>query len=360
MVHPKPFARFVTRKWPPAVGGMERYSQRLAERLPRFCHLDLVALPGRADGTTPSKIELAFFGIRTFLSFLFVRKSSDILHVGDMASWPLALPYALWNRNGVIVVSAHGTDISYALRDQLKNRVYKLYLALFRHLIPSARIIANSSATATALENLGFEVARIVPLAADRPPRLEHSPPSKRLLFAGRLLHQKGLSWFVSEVLPLLPSEIGLDVAGPVWDATEAAALEDPRVEYRGNLAPKELFQAYRDALSVIIPNRDLGSGHFEGFGLVAPEAAASGGVVVSADVGGLRDAVLDKETGFLLPAGDAEHWAAKLVEISNWSKVTREEFVSRSVSAAEWHFSWDRVVRDTFAVYTEGSGRQQ
>ena len=44
---------FITRKWPPAVGGMETWSVRLAEELARIGPVEVVALPGRADRRPP-------------------------------------------------------------------------------------------------------------------------------------------------------------------------------------------------------------------------------------------------------------------------------------------------------------------
>ena len=41
--------------------------------------------------------------------------------------------------------------------------------------------------------------------------------------------------------------------------------------------------------------------GDVEGFGIVAIEAAACGTPVVASDIQGIRDAVIDGETGFLL-----------------------------------------------------------
>jgi glycosyltransferase involved in cell wall biosynthesis len=42
-----------------------------------------------------------------------------------------------------------------------------------------------------------------------------------------------------------------------------------------------------------------------ESFGLSALEALASGVPVIASDVGGLREVIRDKETGYLLPFGD-------------------------------------------------------
>lgn len=330
---------------------METYSVRLAEFLPEYCSLDVIALPGRSDGGAPSALKVGLFGLRSFFGIL-VRPRVDVTHIGDLATWPLALAGKIRNPRSGVVVSAHGTDVSFALRHKLVNRAYRAYLSAFRVLMPSARIIANSKATADALKAAGLTAHAIVPLAADQRNGPPAGAPGRHILFAGRMTRRKGLSWFVENVVDALPPGITLKVAGPAWDASEAKALDHPRVEYLGTLTQNELDPAYRNALCVIVPNLDMSIQHFEGFGLVAPEAASSGGVVLGARTAGLSDAIRDGETGFLLPPGDAQAWRDKIVEIASWSEETRRSFTQRSQDICRVHFSWARVARETFEQY--------
>nr|WP_298898223.1 glycosyltransferase [uncultured Altererythrobacter sp.] len=177
--------------------------------------------------------------------------------------------------------------------------------------------------------------------------------PTKRILFAGRLVARKGCGWFVREVLPLLPEEIGLDIAGTAWDEREREILAHPRVTLLGNLTQAQLAEAYAAALCVIIPNIDVPSGEFEGFGLVAPEAAAAGGVVLAADRDGLRDAVIDQETGFLLESGNSQEWSKRIVEIANWETAARRQFVARAQRTAIERYSWQRVAQAGHDIYS-------
>ena len=54
---------FVTRKWPPAMGGMETYCFKLVEELRKRHAVELVALPGAADGSVPGAGQLVRFGL---------------------------------------------------------------------------------------------------------------------------------------------------------------------------------------------------------------------------------------------------------------------------------------------------------
>jgi glycosyltransferase involved in cell wall biosynthesis len=348
---------FVTRKWPPAIGGMETYSVELTRELAGHVPVEIVSLPGRSNGRPPRALALAGFALAVARRFAHRQFPPAILHVGDLAAWPLGL--LAWTRRGgtKVVISAHGTDVGYHRRRTLKGRLYRSYLRLGAKLIGRATLISNSAATAAVAAETGWRTVKVIPLATRAEPLPAPPDHGSHLLFAGRLLEQKGCAWFIRSVLPLLPEEIGLKVAGTVWDETERAALGDSRVSYVGALDKNALVEEYRRALCVILPNIELPSGLYEGFGLVAPEAAAAGGVVVAAATGGLSDAVIDGETGFLVVSGNGQEWAEKIVEISRWTDSARQSFVERSMKRAREVFSWSRVADDVLSVY-EGISR--
>jgi glycosyltransferase involved in cell wall biosynthesis len=343
---------FVTRKWPPAVGGMETYSVELTRELALHLPVEIVSLPGRADGKPPRASALVGFALSAARRYTRREIPPAIVHVGDLAAWPLGL--LAWTRYArpKVVISVHGTDVSYHRRKTAKGRLYGAYLRLGARLLGSATVIANSCATAAVAAETGWRTTQVIPLATSiedqRPPRSHGAD----LLFAGRLVERKGCAWFVRNVLPLLPDTIGLRVAGTVWDEAEGAALDHPRISYLGPLSARELLDEYRKALCVIVPNIEPRSGEFEGFGLVAPEAAAAGGVVVAAVTGGLRDAVIDGETGFLVPSGDAEAWLGKITEVTGWSEEQRAAFTARASARAREHYSWVRVAKEVLRLY--------
>ncbi|MFT6169896.1 MAG: glycosyltransferase involved in cell wall biosynthesis [Celeribacter sp.] len=343
---------FITRKWPPAIGGMETYSKRLHDGLQRDFDVTLLACEGQADGSPPRVPKLLGFGLKSFWQLFQTRTPPDVVHIGDMASWPLALGVKFKRWPSQIVISAHGTDVSYPRRGGLKGKLYGAYLHLGHRVFSRGIVIANSQATADAARDFGWTRVEIVPLASDlRGPNIQPKTTTS-LLFAGRILPLKGLSWFVENVLPNLPNNITLRVAGTIWDDTEAKCLDHPRVTYLGPLEQSKLTAEYANALAVIIPNIPVENGTFEGFGLVATEASACGAVTLAAASGGLCDAVIDGTTGFLLPPMDVCAWGDKINQISNWSTLDRQNFVTQSMQACHAHYSWDRVVGETVNIY--------
>lgn len=342
---------FVSRKWPPAMGGMETYSLKLSEALRSYCDVETLYLPGQKDGGVPSAGKLIVFGVMTALKLIFTRHPAQITHVADMASWPLALCARLRSPRSHRVLSAHGTDVSYPLRGGLKGTLYGAYLRLGARLLGHVGVVANSSATADAVRAYGYNTTHVVPLASDG--RGEPvAKPKPAVLFSGRLVQRKGCAWFINNVLPKLPPEVTLDVAGTVWDAEERNALDEARVRYLGKLDQDALWQAYANALCVVVPNIDVPNGEFEGFGLVALEAAAAGGVVLASHHSGLKEAVIDEKTGFHLAPGDTAAWVEKIEEIANWTDTARLQFTTNAQKTCFAYYTWDRVARDTMAAY--------
>ncbi|MEL6167666.1 MAG: glycosyltransferase [Pseudomonadota bacterium] len=329
---------------------METYSERLVAALADHADVSTLVLPGNADGSVPGAGALFGFGFRAAWR-LGTGTRADVTHVGDMASWPLALVAALRGRSRPVAISAHGTDVAFARRSGWAPWAYRQYMWLGGRLLRGARVIANSEATAEAARELGFATVSVVPLATDMV-RQDPTPGTGPLLFPGRVARGKGLRWFVETVLPALPENLRLQVAGTVWHSDEAEALRHPKVEHLGRLDAADLARAYASALAVIVPKITVPGGEMEGFGLVAVEAAAAGGVVIASDHSGLKDAVLDGETGFKVPPGEPDPWIEKIAEIAAWTPAARAAFVERASGTAARVYNWERVAADTFAAY--------
>jgi len=344
---------FVTRKWRPAIGGMEEYSHALTDELGKRTRLTIRALPGREDGSPPSSSKLIGFGIGTAWCVARNARHFDVLHFGDLALWPLAIVARLFNRNASVVASAHGTDIAYPLRRGVAPMLYGLYLKLGAFLGRGVRIIANSRATAELVAAAGFSVCATVPLAVRTPALIrEAGPASPSVLFVGRLARRKGCRWFIENVLPRLSEQFRFVVAGTPWDAEETAALDNERVTFLGPIRGEALADLRRKATVVVMPNVRCEGRDFEGFGLTAVETAAQQGVLLASALDGIVDAVVDGVTGFLLPAEEAAAWASKIEEIAAWSESTRQRFVLDAFEYVRGHFNWTRVVEQTLAAY--------
>ena len=145
-----------------------------------------------------------------------------------------------------------------------------------------------------------------------RQPEVPSRPQTFRLLTLARLHPRKG-QHLTAQALGLLPAEVKqrlhYQIAGEgppeyrrlVERTCEAAGIA---FDIRGAVAPHELTEVYSacDAFvmtSVTLPNS------VEGFGISYLEASIHGKPVIGFRTGGVSEAVLHDETGFLVPEGD-------------------------------------------------------
>lgn len=335
--------RFITRKWPPAVGGMETYSVRLTEELAQRSTIDIIALPGRSSGREPNKLSLIAFGFRTALRLLWAPEAR-VVHVADLASWPLAWIAGLRHSRSRIVLSAHGSDLSFADRPGLRPRLYAMYLRIGAAALKSAQIIANSRYIADMARRTGFDRVSIVPLATDF--RCPARGGRRNLVYAGRISRAKGLRFLVEQVLPRLPSDVRLRVAGTVWEESERPLLSHLQVDYAGVLSSLELAQEFARAAAVLIPTRES-----EGFGLVAIEAAACGAFVLASQHSALTE-VVREPIGITVNANDAEAWASAISAALATSEEEHRLHAKAAQAEVDRCYRWPRVADATLALY--------
>lgn len=347
---------FVTRKFPPSVGGMEVFAQELARALADRQSDLAVFKPDPPIIGRPGPLALLGFLARAARAVFIAAPRIDVLLLGDGVLTPLAWIARLRARARVVtVVAVHGNDVYYALRHTPTGSFYRRVLKHFARRVDL--LIANSNDTRHVAGALGFRRRVTIHLATGLGDDvLVANPPTKSILFAGRLIRYKGLGWFVREVMPLVDPRVTLWIAGPQWDAEEMGAITRcPRARYLGTLPRNALPKLRGECIACIMPNLParLG-GQDEGFGLSALESAAAGVPVVAANVGGLPDAVVDGVTGFLVPALDAPAFAQRINAIAGWTVDERLRFAGAARRMIAQRFTWERVAGDYCAQFEE------
>lgn len=90
---------------------------------------------------------------------------------------------------------------------------------------------------------------------------------------------------------------------------------------------------------------------HNEGTPVSLIEAQAAGKPVVSTNVGGVADVVRDRQSGFIIPPGDPEQFAAALKQLAETPE-QRLAFGLAGISHISDTYSYRRLVRDMSAYY--------
>lgn len=222
----------------------------------------------------------------------------------------------------------------------------------------AAAVVANSNG----LRDLAVKAAdghpvHVIPNGVDAerfhpnpPPPVDAASAHLRLVFSGRLVHQKGLDL-------LLPALAGLPADAPDWrltligDGPERPALEHlaarlgltPRVHFHGWTDRSAMPGVLRDADLYVFPSRD------EGMPNTVLEAMASGLPVLTTRIPGCDELVLPGETGWLAAPEDVAALTAALQEaLADRDRLRR--FGQAGRQRVLDHYSW-RAVADAYVA---------
>jgi phosphatidylinositol alpha-1,6-mannosyltransferase len=171
------------------------------------------------------------------------------------------------------------------------------------------------------------------------------------LLTVCRLVRRKGIDT-VLQVLPALRAEMPDLCYRIVGDGPDRGYLEQVArdldlldvVKFLGRVSDDALPDIYRRSDIFVMPAREeTTSASVEGFGIVYLEASASGLPVVAARSGGAVEAVIDGETGFLVPPDEPEALTRALRKLV----LDAERRHSMGQAGRRWveeEMNWDRA----------------
>ncbi len=372
---------FVTQDFPPDVGGIQTYSWELATRLAaRTETLEVIAPHRPSAATIDQTASVSVTRVRGRPDLLpvtalptvarrAVRLRADVaVHAQWQTVGASALARWLTGYPRRIVCAAHGRELLFnplSGRPGLGaayDRFRRWSLAQPDALLPVSRY------TARLLQERGVPPARlrVVPNGTD-PERFRPRGGralrdrlgigrSPMLLTVGRLVPRKG----VDTVLRALPRiamsvpEVQYVVAGtgPNRSRLERLALQKgvrDRVHFVGHVADDALPSYYSAADLFVMPAREAPP-DVEGFGLVFLEANACGTPAVGARSGGIPDAIVDGETGLLVPPSTPTALASALASLLHAPErlaTLGRQGRTRTLRTA----NWEEVARNVHAL---------
>jgi glycosyltransferase involved in cell wall biosynthesis len=116
-------------------------------------------------------------------------------------------------------------------------------------------------------------------------------------------------------------------------------------VSFLGHISHEELKTYYQASDIFVLPS--LG----EGDSLAIKEAMAYGKPVIGCNVGGISGRVVDAYNGYLIPTGDAEALANRIVKLAA-DPSKREAMGMNSRKLIEKEFTWNRITKKYIDVY--------
>jgi phosphatidylinositol alpha-1,6-mannosyltransferase len=355
---------FISRKFPPSVGGMERYAYELSQALEKD-DVKLIKITwGRSNRWLPVVL-IGFFFRATYE--LIRHPEIKVIHAQDAVLAPLGwLLHIMFKKPYIVVV--HGLDITFS-----KFGYQKLILPFVRR---ANRVAPISSATATEVTKRGVLPSSVVVTTLgindDYDGTIE---PDKKvlsdqigydvtnsflLLTTGRLVKRKGVAWFTENVMPdLVKTELNVKylVVGSgaetelIQQKIKDMNLED-NVIMLGRVSDNVRMLLYQSCDVFVMPNIVI-PGDIEGFGIVAQEAAVAGLPVVASNIEGIKDALQHQKNGILVKSGDK---TAFKLEIERFIKdeTYRKNFGQKARSYTLAESSWQKTAAKFEKIYAD------
>lgn len=133
---------------------------------------------------------------------------------------------------------------------------------------------------------------------------------------AGRLSPEKGFAVLIEAAAILQRSGMG-PIGWVIFGEGRLHAVLQQQIRQRG-LEGRVVLAGFRRDLDHLLPGADVVvlPSFTEGMPNVALEASAAGVPVVATAVGGTPEVILDGQTGYLVPAGDAKALARRVVQL--------------------------------------------
>lgn len=343
---------FITRKFPPSIGGMQKFSYDLYQSLAKKEKLRLIAW-GKSQKWLP--VILPLICIKSvYQCFKF---KPDLVLLADGVLSPLGMILKKLFRVKV-AITILGKDIIY------KNLLYQKLIPCSIRYLDKIVCVSNSTLKECNARGVPYNKCMLIPIGIQ--PNEYHSNKTKSesrkklssviqldlsnkfiLLTVGRLVKRKGHSWFIQNVMPLLLSNVVYLIAG---DGPEKSSIKElirekkltDKVFLLGEVSNEQKNILYQAADLLVMPNIKVG-GDIEGFGIVAIEASSNGLPVVASNIEGLKDAIINGENGFLVNSENPKAFTEKI----NWIMkpcFNRKSWKIKAKKFTEKNYNWSVI----------------
>ena len=336
-----------------------------------------------SDFTCPERLKSAFRAVRRCTDFNTTNIDADIVHCH---TWYSHFGGILAKKNyGIpLVITVHSLEPLRPWKREQLGGGYDFSLWIEKTALEMAdAIIAVSGETKRDIERLfdvdperlhvihnGINPEEYRKVSSTEAVKRHGIDPGKPyLLFVGRITRQKGIVYLV-RAIPYMDPDFQIvlcagapdtpEIAEEMKDAVASATRKRSGVIWIEEMIDRNaVIELYSHAAVFCCPSI------YEPFGIINLEAMACETAVVASAVGGIKEVVVDGETGFLVPLEqmkespfeplDPEKFsrdlAAKINELMKDRRL-REKFGKAGRKRAEERFSWSAIARKTKALY--------
>lgn len=318
------------RRWEPLLFGHARATPSLSlDNLASTVLCDPSTRRGRVLKRVDGWLERAL-GCSPVTTHMLVRARANLVHAhfgsDGVRVWPAVRAAGL-----PLIVTLHGFDVTidehvWRAHPGRRERAYPDRLRALAA-APGVQFVAVSEAIRAQAIARGIPPAKLarayigVDLARFRPRGLPAGKRPRRVLFVGRLVEKKGVSYLLSAFARVIArhtdAELVIAGDGPLRAAlvTQAQRAALP-VRFLGSVDEPTVARELAQARVFCLPSVTAASGDAEGLGIALLEAQAAGVPVVTSALGGRDEAIVHGETGYAFAERDVAALAAHLLSL--------------------------------------------
>jgi len=347
-----------TIEYPPFKGGVSNYYGNLIKYWPEKDNIKV--LNNNSGILLCNKIWPKWFP--AFWQFVKLNKQEKFDHVIVGQLLPLGIIlyiYSIFNKVSYSVI-IHGMDINCALRKTRKRIISFKILKKAKHIF-----CANSYTAELVKDFIGQENHGKVKVAnpgidininfgkyQNKEILKKYNLQDKIVLFTiSRLVKRKGQDKVIEALKKIykINSDIHYFIAGIGEDEKYLKEIAGfcPNIHFLGHLSDDEKWQWLKSSDIFIMPARDI-KGDFEGFGIVYLEAALASLPVIGGNVGGVKDAIIDGETGLLVNPQSVDDIAGAILKLSQ-DKELRKRMGLQGEERAVKDFEWSNQIKKIY-----------
>lgn len=291
------------------------------------------------------------------------REKIDLIHAHWVIPQGLVAAVLKWVTGLPVVLTAHGGD-AFAFQSRFSQLIRRIALRQADVCSVNSQYTGKVLAAQTPIScmtviPMGVDLEFFQKAMASRDIKKELDIDGEMILFVGRLVEKKGVTYLVSSLPFILKKHprahlviVGEGAQRPGLEAEARMLGISSSVHFMGRLPHQDLPHYFHSADLFAGPSIVDQGGDTEGLGIVFLEASASGLPIISTGVGGSNELVQDGVTGLVVPQQDPEQLSLAILRLLDDPEL-RSEMGRNAQKTLASRFSWAQIARDFSRVFT-------
>ena len=359
----------------PFIGGVEKYVYYISNELVKYddCEVEVICAnePHEVDKEVYKNIKihrLPYYGkiantnVTLSLPMTLYKEDFDIIHTHIPTPWSADWSNLICRiKNKPLVVTYHNDIIGTGVANTIAKTYNKTALKLLLNKADKIIITQDDYINSPHLQNYKDKVVTIANGVDTEIFKATDRQKKEKQLFFLSVLDQfhkyKGLDYLLESIKIVKDSipDIKLIVGGKgelldyYIEKTKKLGISD-NVEFKGYLSDEEVLKYYQESSLFVLPSI---SSLQEGFGIVVLEALACQTPIISTNIVGVSDDVIDRECGLIIEPKNSKKLAESIITIIN-DKNLQNLMGIRGRKLVQEKYEWKSIAKSIHDLYEE------